>query len=276
MDPVALASVVLPVTAVLYGVLAMRTFQERRWWPVAARRAAELVVDPYHAACGLWLLWDDAQAAAARLLLDGLVTVNRRGNLTLTEAGTDPRVLVGHPVPDSLLAALRRRTAPAPLGNVVLRDAAFRTVREDFHAACREHLRSRLPAQPGGTGRLATSAVWIGLAVIAGTAFAMIGTDPTGAVEGTAAIVTCCALVVQIGCLVRYGRLRDGTRREAHLAQGLTRQIPHPALAGLAAQDPEALARLQVSRRRIRRGRNHGRPRRSRRPAELTSPPAPS
>ncbi|MGW7175356.1 hypothetical protein [Streptomyces xanthophaeus] len=114
MDPVALASVVLPVTAVLYGVLAMRTFQERRWWPVAARRAAELVVDPYHAAGGLWLLWDDAQAAAARLLLDGLVTVNRRGNLTLTEAGTDPRVLVGHPVPDSLLAALRRRTAPAP------------------------------------------------------------------------------------------------------------------------------------------------------------------
>ncbi|WCD90800.1 hypothetical protein KPP03845_107229 [Streptomyces xanthophaeus] len=154
-------------------------------------------------------------------------------------------------------------------------------MREDFHAACREDLRSRLPARPGGTGRLATSAVWFGLAVIAlaviaGTAFAMIGTDPTGAVEGTAAIVTCCALVVQIGCLVRYGRLRDGTRREAHLAQGLTRQIPHPALAGLAAQDPEALARLQVSRRRIRRSRHHGRPRRSRRPAELTSPPAPS
>ncbi|WP_405715402.1 hypothetical protein OG264_37370 [Streptomyces xanthophaeus] len=151
MDPVALASVVLPVTAVLYGVLAMRTFQERRWWRVAARRAAELAVDPYHAACGLWLPWDDAQAAAARLLLDGLVTVNRRGNLTLTEAGADPRVLIGHPVPDALLAALRRRTAPAPLGNVVLRDAAFRTVREDFHAACRERLRSRLPAQPGGT-----------------------------------------------------------------------------------------------------------------------------
>lgn len=226
-------------------------------------RSAALLVDPYHAATGRWWPGDDVQAAAARLLLDGLVTVNHRGNLTLTAAGTDPRADAGHPLPNALLAALRRRTAPAPLGNIALRDRAFGTAQEEFHAACRKRLRSRLPTMPGGTGRLAALTVWAGLAVIVWTAITMIGTDPHGPVEGTAATATWFALVAQIVCLVRYGRLRDDARREAHLNEGLIREKAHPALTDLAARHPETAARLRVSRLRTRRRRNRG-PRRPR------------
>ncbi|WP_412079621.1 hypothetical protein ACLF6K_39565 (plasmid) [Streptomyces xanthophaeus] len=168
MDPVELACVVLPVTALLSGVLGMRTLQERKWWRVVRERSAALLVDPYHAATGRWWAGDDVQAAAARLLLDGLVTVNHRGNLALNAAGADPQADGGHPLPNALLAALRRRTAPASLGNIALRDRAFATAQEEFHAACRKRLRSRLPTMPGGSGRLATLAVWAGLAVIVG------------------------------------------------------------------------------------------------------------
>ncbi|MET9610147.1 hypothetical protein ABZZ17_34590 [Streptomyces sp. NPDC006512] len=264
MNPVELACVVLPLTALLYGMLGMRVRQERRWWGrFVTRRIAALVVDPYHAAAGRRPLGDDVQAAAARLLLDGLVTVTRRGNLALTAAGSDPGAGAGHPVPDALLAALRRRTAPASLGNVHARDAELRAAREEFHTACRNRLRSRLPAKPGRAGRPAAWAVWATLAVIVGTALALVGTDPHGPAEGAAATATWFAVPVQIGCLVRYGRLRDDARREALLSEGRSRNAPHPALAELAARDPETADRLRVSRGRTRRRRNRGRPRRS-------------
>ncbi|WP_331738145.1 hypothetical protein [Streptomyces sp. NBC_01276] len=274
MDPVGLARVVLPVTALLYGMLGLRTRQGRRWWRVVTgRRPAP--VDPYHAAVGRWSLGDDVQAAAAGLLLDGLATVNHRGNLAVTAAGADPGADAGHPLPDALLAALRRRTAPVALGNVVSRDAEFATARAEFHAACRDRLRSRLPVRPGGTDRLAAPAVWAVLAVIVVTAVALIRTDPHGPVEGTAATATWFALVAQIVVLVGYGRLRDANRREADPGAGAAPNDVHPALTELAARDPEAAAWLRVSRRRTRRGRNRGRPRGARRPAAAARPAPP-
>ncbi|MFE3761024.1 hypothetical protein ACFXPI_04560 [Streptomyces sp. NPDC059104] len=272
MDPVGLARVVLPVTALLYGILGLRTPRGRRWWRgVTGRRAAP--VDPYRAAADRWLLGDDVQAAAAGLLLDGLATVNHRGNLAVTAAGADPRADAGHPVPNALLAALRRRTAPVALGNLVSRDVEFATARAEFHAVCRDRLGPRRPVVPGGTGRpaasaaSAASAVWAVLAVIVVTTVALIRTDPQGPVEGAAATATWCALVAQIVVLVGYGRLRDARRREAEPGAAASSSDAHPALTELVARDPQAAAWLRVSRRRTRRGRNRGRPRGPRRPA---------
>ncbi|MFB0626938.1 hypothetical protein [Streptomyces sp. AB3(2024)] len=272
MGPVGLARVVLPVTALPYGILGLRTRRGWRWWRVVTgRRAAP--VDPYHAAADRWLLGDDIQAAAARLLLDGLATVNHRGNLAVTAAGADPQADAGHRVPDALLAALRRRTAPVALGNLVSRDVEFATARAEFHAACGNRLRLRRPVMPGGTDRLATPAVWAAwavwavLAVITVTTVALIRTDPHGPVEGTAATATWCALVAQIVVLVGYGRPRDAHRREADPGAAPALGDVHPALTELVARDSQAAARLRVSRRRTRRGRNRGRPRGPRHPA---------
>ncbi|MFD5539925.1 hypothetical protein ACFWIJ_19450 [Streptomyces sp. NPDC127079] len=102
----------------------------RAWLPAAP-------VDPYRAAAGRWLTEDDIQAAAARLLLDGPVTINHRGNLALTGIGADVARTAGHPLPDALLAALRRRTAATTLGIIASRDPVFRAAHAEFHGAFR-------------------------------------------------------------------------------------------------------------------------------------------
>ncbi|MCX4825688.1 hypothetical protein OG883_38770 [Streptomyces sp. NBC_01142] len=158
----------------------------RRHWDGQRYRAASercAVLDPYHVAADRWWPEDDTQAAASQLLLDGLVTVNHRGNLSLTAAGADPARAAGHTLPDALLAALRRRTAPAALGNIVLRDTAFGTIREDFHAACRARLLSGLPAQVNSPCCLACAGVSLLLAEIAFTGSALLDSSPRGPVQ---------------------------------------------------------------------------------------------
>lgn len=114
MHAYALASVAVPVTAALYGLtglLRRRTAARQRR---ALDRWAAVLADPYQAVMGRWWPYDTTQAAAARLVLDGLVTVNHRGSLSPSPAASDPARVPGHPVPEALLAALLRRTAPRP------------------------------------------------------------------------------------------------------------------------------------------------------------------
>ncbi len=262
MDPVTLACAVVPVTALLYGLGALRGSREVRRYRAVAERCAALETDPYHAAAGRWWPEDDTQAAAAQLLLDSLVTVNRRGNLSLTTAGADPARSAGHPLPDALLAALRRRTAPAALGNIALRDTAFRTAREEFHTAHRRRLSAESSVSRGDPGRSAAVGVRLVLAELVVAAAALVSSTPRGPVEGTAATATWIALVAQIAWFGWYGRQRRAAGRRDPLAEQLGSIGLHPALAELAARDPEGTARLRVGRMRTRRGRNRGRPRR--------------
>ncbi|MEV0989763.1 hypothetical protein [Streptomyces sp. NPDC049949] len=81
MHAYALASVAVPVTAALYGLNGMLRRRTAARHRRALDRWAAVLADPYQAAVGRW--WpDDAVQAAARLVLDGLVTVNHRGNLS--------------------------------------------------------------------------------------------------------------------------------------------------------------------------------------------------
>ncbi|MCX4825687.1 hypothetical protein OG883_38765 [Streptomyces sp. NBC_01142] len=82
-----------------------------------------------------------------------------------------------------------------------------------------------------------------------------------------AAATTSLALIGQIAWLDRYSSQRDEADRRDPLAERLAQADLHPALAELAARDPEAAARLwtsrmRTSRMRTSRGRNRGRPRR--------------
>ncbi|WHM40477.1 hypothetical protein [Streptomyces sp. BPTC-684] len=265
MDHVILACVVLPVTAVLYGVLGMRRLRQRRWYRAAVAHCAAIDIDPYYAVRDEWWPEDDIQAAAARLLLDGLVTVNHRGTMSLTEAGADPARSAGNPLPDALLAALRRRTAPATLGSVVLRDTAFDDARTYFHAELDTRLRPQRPPSSPDIGCLGCTGWVLLLAQLGFAAAGLFDMVPHGPLQWAAAVVTGLALVAQI---VGLGSDRTPADLPDPFAERLARMGPHPALAELAARDPEADEWLRVGRFRTRRGRNRGRPRRRGIPAE--------
>ncbi|EDX26330.1 hypothetical protein SSAG_06088 [Streptomyces sp. Mg1] len=97
MHAYALASVAVPVTAALYGLtglLRRRTAARQRR---ALDRWAAVLADPYQAVMGRLWPYDTTQAAAARLVLDGLVTVNHRGSLSPSPAASDPARVPGHP-----------------------------------------------------------------------------------------------------------------------------------------------------------------------------------
>lgn len=270
-DSVALACFALPVTALQYGLLRLRGRREDRWYRTAAKRCAALARDPYHAAADRWWPEDDIQAAAARLLLDGLATVNHRGNLALTAAGSDPARGAGHPLPDALLATLRRRTASAALGNLLLHDTALRGAREEFHAAYRARLMPQLPRPPRDLGCLGAIGLLLLVAEMSFTTAALFDRFPHGPANWAAAAATGLALLAQIHWLDRFSPQQDAGRPDP-LANWLTLMGPHPALTELAARDPESAARLRVSRMRTRRRRNRGRTRRHRTPAEAGSP----
>ncbi|MCX4524915.1 MULTISPECIES: hypothetical protein [unclassified Streptomyces] len=262
-----LASVAVPVTAALYGlagVLRCRTAVRRRR---ALRRWAVVLADPYQAVMDRWWPYDTTQAAAARLVLDGLVTVNHRGNLRPSPAASDPARIPGHPLPEALLAALLRRTAPATLGNIVERDAGFEAARREFRAARPALLRVGEPARPAMFG------LYLVLAEMLFCAAGLMSLRPDGDAEWTAAWAAWTALIAQVIWFPVYPRARGaGWTADADVAEAA--RLTHPALATLEARDPEALRRLGVSRVRTRRGRNRGRPRRRRTPAESSVPAA--
>lgn len=256
----ALAGVAVPVTAALYGltgVLRRHTAARQRR---ALARWAAVLADPYQAAMGRWWPYDTTQAAAARLVLDGLVTVNHRGSLSPSPAASDPARVPGHPVPEALLAALLRRTAPATLGSVEARDAGFAAALAEFRAARPALLKVREPGRPVMAG------LYLVMAEMLFCAFGLMALRPAGDAERTAARAAWTALIAQVIWFPVHHRARGtGWTADADVARDVS--PTHPALAALDAGDPEALRRLGVSRRRTRRGRNRGRPRR-RAPAE--------
>ncbi|MEU1820410.1 hypothetical protein ABZ543_35320 [Streptomyces roseifaciens] len=268
MVPIALACVVLPVTALLYGLLGLRRRRDGRRYRTASEHCAGLVVDPYYAAAARWWPEDDIQAAAARLLLAGLATVNHRGNLSLTADGADPARTAGHPLPDALLATLRRRTAPAAIGHIVLRDTAFRTAREEFRTAYGAGLPPSPSAPRRELGCLGAFGVLLLVMEISFASAALLDTAPRGPEQWAAAAATALAVIAQIAWLGRYDGQRHPAGPRDPLAERLAQVGLHPALAELASQDPESADRLRTSRLRTRRTRNRGRPRRRSTPTE--------
>ncbi|MFF4846085.1 hypothetical protein ACFY2G_39780 [Streptomyces collinus] len=246
MDRVALACAVVSVTVLLYGAPVVRDRLRSRV-PAAP-------VDPYRAAAGRWLTEDDVQAAAARLLLDGLVTINHRGNLALTETGADVARTAGHPLPDALLAALRRRSAATTLGIIAFHDPAFRAAHAEFHGA------SRARRAHTARGCLAATGVLLLTGELAFVIAALFDRLPQGPAQWAATAATGLAALAQLGLLARYGG-KPGPDRAA-ACEPYVPPAPHPALVELSEKAPEAVAWLRSGRLRTTRRRNRGRRRR--------------
>jgi hypothetical protein len=250
-DPVVLACAVVPVTVLLYGVPVVRDRLRARL------RAAP--VDPYRAAVGRWFTEDDVQAAAAQLLLDGLVTINHRGNLALTVTGADVARTAGHPLPDALLAALRRRTAPTTLGIIAFHDPAFRAAHAEFHG---DPGASRARRARTASSCLAATGMLLLAGELTFVFLALLDRLPQGPTQWAATAATGLAALAQLGLLARYG---DRPGADGHRVSASEPHVPpalHPALAELSEKAPEAAAWLRAGRRRTTRSRNRGRRRR--------------
>ncbi|MFD7837947.1 hypothetical protein [Streptomyces sp. NPDC059761] len=262
MHAYALASVAVPVTAVLYGLAGVVRRRTAARHGRALDRWAAVLADPYQAAVGRWWPGDETQAAAARLLLDGLVTVNHRGNLSPSPAAADPARTPGHPLPEALLAALLRRTAPATLGSIELRDAEFQTARREFRAARPALLTVGEPARPARFG------LYLVLAELILHLVGLMSLQPEGPAEWAAAWAAWAGVIAQLIWFRVYDRARGvGWTADADAVQALHHGPHHPALQALGVRDPEALRRLRASRLRTRRRRNRGRRRRAGTPA---------
>ncbi|QES51480.1 hypothetical protein DEJ50_30185 [Streptomyces venezuelae] len=213
MDHVTLFLVALPVTVAVYGALGalhLRRLRSRR------RVEAELAargVDPYYAAGETG---EVAPAAAAELLLAGLLEIDNHCVLRLTEAGVAAAaaaggsgggggadgVVAGHPVPAALLEAVRRRhPKPVPLGRIVQRDAEF----GERIRAFRAEQEAQLPPRPGrsggggGSGCLNCLGVLLIGALIGFVAFmvpAVLSSVPEGGTEWAAATGTALAIAL--------------------------------------------------------------------------------
>ncbi|WP_159106828.1 hypothetical protein [Streptomyces rishiriensis] len=251
MDPVRLACAVVSVTILLYGVPVVRD-RLRAWLPAAP-------VDPYRAAAGRWLTEDDVQAAAARLLLDGLVTINHRGNLALTETGADVARTAGHPLPDALLAALRRRTAATTLGIIAYHDPAFRAAHAEFHGRPGA---SRARRAAAARDCLSATGVLLLTGELAFVLVALFDRLPQGPAQWAATAATGLASLAQLGFLGRYGERPGVDGHRVAASEPYVPPAPHPALVELSEKDPAAVARLRAGRLRTTRRRNRGRRRR--------------
>uniref|UniRef100_A0AAU2JLS9 Uncharacterized protein n=1 Tax=Streptomyces sp. NBC_00049 TaxID=2903617 RepID=A0AAU2JLS9_9ACTN len=255
----------MPVTAALYGLAGVLRYRAAARQRRALDRWAVVLADPYQAVMGRWWPDDAIQAAAARLVLDGLVTVNHRGNLSPSPATSDPARIPGHPLPEALPAALLRRTAPATLGSIGERDAAFAAAFAEFCAARPALLRVGEPARPAVFG------LYLVLAEMLFCVAGLMSLQPDGDAEWAAAWAAWTGLIAQVIWFPVHNRARGaGWTADADVAEAA--RLTHPALAMLEAHDPEALRRLGVSHTRTCRGRNRGRPRHRRTPAGSGAP----
>ncbi|TFE54555.1 hypothetical protein E3E14_07395 [Streptomyces sp. ICN441] len=105
----------LAVAAGVYVVLAVRWRVRARADRAAAAHLDAVEIDPYHALATAWSPSRTDRAAAAELLLAGLIQVDEEGHLSVTDEGADPARAPEHPVPANLLTSLRRKGSPVGL-----------------------------------------------------------------------------------------------------------------------------------------------------------------
>ncbi|MCT4353562.1 hypothetical protein M5362_10530 [Streptomyces sp. Je 1-79] len=261
MDHVALFLVALSVTVVLYGTLVVR----HRWRTCGLRRIeahiATVGVDPYYAAS---VRGEETAAAAAELLLDGLIRIDHHAVIRLAprDGDDEPGTLPAHPVPAALLEAVRRRhPRHVVLGGIAQRDRAYHEQVRAFRVAQEKLLPGRVGAagSPGGCvaclGCLGMCAV---LAFSTFAAMAVLDSLPHGATQWAGAGGTCLALTLIFLSPEFWKRLPhpDPDPLRAHCLS-----LRHPALTGPDALDERRRRRLERS---LALGRRTRRPRQGR------------
>ncbi|WP_148663792.1 hypothetical protein [Streptomyces ambofaciens] len=146
------------------------------WWirdradRAAAAGLDTVDIDPYHAVATARRPSRVGRAAAAELLLAGLIRIRDDGMMEVTDRAQESATAPGHPVPAALLATLRRQGEPFPLsrlywesGYTRQRDAFLRA--EDLKVP-RWSLRTRDSIAGAAFATLILFTLWISVQVV--------------------------------------------------------------------------------------------------------------
>ncbi|MEU9290382.1 hypothetical protein AB0D57_38520 [Streptomyces sp. NPDC048275] len=236
-----LSGVVLAAAAGVYVVLVVLWRVRDRADRAGAARLDGVAIDPYHAVATAGQPGHADRAAAAELLLAGLVQVDEEGKLSITDGGREPAGETPlHPVPAALLTTLRRHAEPVAL-HLLHSDGAHGRLRDAF-------LRAEDAKFPRWSARskdaLHTSAVLT--AVLLGLWFAvqlvfLRDFTASGAGGVVIAVFLCFLLWVMLAVLLGGAALWWWPGRHDHFRDHCKHLPPHPA--GLAL-DPVRAERL--------------------------------
>jgi hypothetical protein len=229
-----LAGIATAVAAAIYVLLLalwlLRHFRDRR----AARRLPELTLDPYAVVAARRGAFDgDVQAAAAAaLLLAGLVTVSGAGRIAVTERGSDPAHAPRHPVEAAVLEAVRNAAPQVFLSRLETPE-----------------LGRWLPLEPRRKGdglRRAAILTALLLSLYWTILFVYVGDGrPPGVGTFLASLLVAPVIWALAGVPLVWLVVKVFPRRRDLFQELCTAQPPHPALAAL---DDDSRRRLHASR----------------------------
>ncbi|WP_327183620.1 hypothetical protein [Streptomyces sp. NBC_01334] len=131
MSQVELLLAVLAVFGGVYAVLGVLWWLRDRADRAAVAQVDGARVDPYHAAATAGGEQGADRAAAAELLLAGLIRIEEDGRVSVTGEGADTARTPEHPVPAAVLVTLRGHAGPWPL-NWLYADDEHRGRRDPF------------------------------------------------------------------------------------------------------------------------------------------------
>ncbi|MFF2845144.1 hypothetical protein ACFVT5_02270 [Streptomyces sp. NPDC058001] len=244
MNQVALSGVALGGAAGVYAVLAVLWRVRDRADRAAAAHLDAVETDPYHAVATAGSPSDADRAAAAELLLAGLIQVDPEGELSIAEGEGRNRIgETPHPVPAALLATLRRGAEPIALHRLHW-DTAHTRSRDAFLRA-EDAKVPRWSARTKNTlGDLAVLAalllaLWFAVQLVFLSDF-----TPSGAGDVIAAALLCLLLWVMLAVPLGWAALRWWPDRHDYFRDHCRRLAPHPAEPAL---DPTQAERLKRS-----------------------------
>ncbi|MFJ6568069.1 hypothetical protein ACIQNU_11635 [Streptomyces sp. NPDC091292] len=227
----------------MYAVLAVLWRIRDRADRAAAAHLDAVEIDPYHAVATAGSPDDADRAAAAELLLAGLIQVAPEGELSIAEG--EGRGLLGstpHPVPAALLTTLRRRAEPITL-RLLRWDSAHGKSRDAF-------LRAEDAKVPRWSARtkdaLGDSAVCAALLLALWFAVQLVflrDFTASGAGDVIAAVLLCLLVWLMLAVPLGWAALRWWPGRHDYFRDHCRQLPPHPAEPTLAPTDAERLER---------------------------------
>jgi hypothetical protein len=223
-------AVAAAIYALLLALWLLRRFLDR--W--AARRLPELTLDPYTVVAARQAAFDgDVQAAAAAaLLLAGLITVTGAGRMAVTERGSDPAHVPRHPVEAAVLEAVRNAAPQVFLSKLETPEL---------------HRWLPMEARRKGDGvRRAAILTALLLSLCWTILFVYLGDGrPTGVGGYLASLLVAPVIWALAGVPLVWLVIKVFPRRRDLFQELCTAQPPHPALAAL---DDDSRRRLHASR----------------------------
>ncbi|MFK4067069.1 hypothetical protein [Streptomyces sp. NPDC029674] len=245
MSQLQLSGVALAVAAGLYVVLAVLWQVRDRADRASADRLDVVEIDPYHAVATAGFPSDADRAAAAELLLAGMIRVGEEGELelSLTDSGGRPVAEKPlHDVPAALLTTLRRHAEPVALYRLHW-DTEHKKRRDAFlHAADAKFPRWSDRTKDTLLGAAVLASVLLALWYAVQMVFIRDATA-SGAADLILAAFLCLLLWLMLAVPMGWAALRWWPARHDHFRAHCKRLPPHPAEPALDPVRAEGLRR---------------------------------